>query len=1358
MKHPIRFLILVVTLLALPMLASAGSGNVNFPVPFGPNNTGTDFWVSFPTNWDSPGSYCRLYITSGVATRVIVTVGANNIATETTKPNDIITIDVPLSLAQVVSRTDRDPVPADANYPNRAIHITSDDPIVVYGINRVPFTTDGLLALPVNAIGREYVVASAPDITGNTIQKLPSQYVIVAPYDNTVVSIIQSTDTYGHQLGEAFTVTMNKGDVYSAMSSGPGGDLTGTYISASKPVAVMGGQTCTYLPDARYPACDHLCEELLPVESWGKFYHLVPFANRVKGDLIRIFSGGPDADIFINGSKIATLSRKGGLPGEAWLQLLEPDRRLMEISSNQPIYVAQYNNSQSYDGVATDPFYLTLTPVEQYQTALTFATPSSDYELNFVSIVCDSAAFDSLEIADAGTGDWQLAKSRFPSPAKRFPTLINGVPYVGVVFQIPSGTYQMRGPRPFAGYLYGFSSYDSYGYPLSVAVGNLSKPDTVAPEVTHTQDCDGNVTAQTTDYPNDDAIRTNLAVIRLVASSSFNYEFVDKSNEKFVPNMDRSTQYMLRVVDLSQDARAVVSISDGAGNVTFDTVTYTAFQVRLQPPTTEFGPMNIGAVVSKDLQLVNESDRPVSLEEVFLQLKDQGFEIVAPTGPLTLAPKQQIPVTVKFTATTTGFFRDSVGVRDTCGPRILAEVTATVGQPIIKVSDIDFGAWPVAAGAYTPPRTFEIKNAAADAGVLTVTGVVSGPSNAVFTLPNGLPAFPLMLAPGKTQTVRVDFDPAAVQPYSDAIVFSHNAGDDPQNDSVAVLTGEGIQADLIVTSQDWPRTRVGTQAEMKTITVKNLGNQAISIVGYTTSGDASDFDISGVDIARRSYQPGDTLDLNVRFTPTAIGDRQMQITFETNPEGSSPVVSTLHGIGVEPRLQTVDRDFGSMPVGGTEVELPVRFNLYDPFVDTVTITDFKLAGDPDFRYQLPAGVTLPLKLIPGENESIDVRGFFAAQQAGTRTATLTAVTLDGVDATSNWTGVGTTTQPTITHDYDPPTTCGPTQFDVTIRNSSSSQTLQVTDIQLSGTNPDFSLIGPNPNGSPILISPGGTEKIRIAFDPSTSGVATEQLIITNNSATPQYVIDLQATGNVETKATTTTALTSDKEVGNTTAFGHDVTAHVRIDDDLSGLGVTSYRVTLTYDTTKLRPRTDKIVVGNANPTGATATVNQTLSTPGVLVIDVTLPSELADNGELLSMPFSVTWEQDLMRSVSADVSVPDVGCMTIAPSDASIAVDPICGFSVRLIELTSSKYALDQNRPNPFNPVTTIRYSLGLDGPTKVLLYDASGNLVQTLVDEYQKPGVYEITLDASSLPSGMYYYRIVSGSWSSTRRMMIMQ
>jgi hypothetical protein len=85
-------------------------------------------------------------------------------------------------------------------------------------------------------------------------------------------------------------------------------------------------------------------------------------------------------------------------------------------------------------------------------------------------------------------------------------------------------------------------------------------------------------------------------------------------------------------------------------------------------------------------------------------------------------------------------------------------------------------------------------------------------------------------------------------------------------------------------------------------------------------------------------------------------------------------------------------------------------------------------------------------------------------------------------------------------------------------------------------------------------------------------------------------------------------------------------------------------------------------------------------------------------------------------------------------------------------------YSLSQNYPNPFNPSTTIQYSIPHSGHVSLVVYDLLGSAVSVLVDDEQSAGSYRVNFDAASLPSGIYYYRLESGSFSQTRNLVLIR
>ena len=91
-------------------------------------------------------------------------------------------------------------------------------------------------------------------------------------------------------------------------------------------------------------------------------------------------------------------------------------------------------------------------------------------------------------------------------------------------------------------------------------------------------------------------------------------------------------------------------------------------------------------------------------------------------------------------------------------------------------------------------------------------------------------------------------------------------------------------------------------------------------------------------------------------------------------------------------------------------------------------------------------------------------------------------------------------------------------------------------------------------------------------------------------------------------------------------------------------------------------------------------------------------------------------------------------------------------------DIVASSFALERNYPNPFNPTTTIEYSLGLSGPTKLMIYDVLGRELVKLVDEYRPAGTHKVVWNASSMPSGVYFYRLESSNFVRTQKMILMK
>jgi hypothetical protein len=96
--------------------------------------------------------------------------------------------------------------------------------------------------------------------------------------------------------------------------------------------------------------------------------------------------------------------------------------------------------------------------------------------------------------------------------------------------------------------------------------------------------------------------------------------------------------------------------------------------------------------------------------------------------------------------------------------------------------------------------------------------------------------------------------------------------------------------------------------------------------------------------------------------------------------------------------------------------------------------------------------------------------------------------------------------------------------------------------------------------------------------------------------------------------------------------------------------------------------------------------------------------------------------------------------------------------SVIASKSTPSYFMLEQNFPNPFNPSTIIRYQLLKQSYITLKVYDVLGREVAVLVNEEQSSGSHSAIFNAASLGSGIYFYRLTSGSNAETKKMQFIR
>ena len=142
----------------------------------------------------------------------------------------------------------------------------------------------------------------------------------------------------------------------------------------------------------------------------------------------------------------------------------------------------------------------------------------------------------------------------------------------------------------------------------------------------------------------------------------------------------------------------------------------------------------------------------------------------------------------------------------------------------------------------------------------------------------------------------------------------------------------------------------------------------------------------------------------------------------------------------------------------------------------------------------------------------------------------------------------------------------------------------------------------------------------------------------------------------------------------------------------------------------------------------------------------------------------LTWSQKFLQS-----SISDIYGSYLSPNGILYAVTLLDSYIFKNASIFTTGIntvsenvpvatRLRQNYPNPFNPVTNIKFDIAHTGFVKIVVYDVMGREVKTLVNERLHPGTYETTFDASSLTSGIYFYRLVSDEIQITKKCILLK
>jgi hypothetical protein len=536
----------------------------------GLTSSGTDFWVGFFPNQDSPGdtSLVELFLASTSADTALVTYDGRTQAWPLAA-NSVATINL---YGRGITNIPETPI-------DRSVHIQTHSPITVYGFFDVygfgsGGSPDGFLGLPTNSLGMEYYTLNYPEYD-NFAGMEHSEFLVIAPYDSTLVTITTKSHTLGangsmsHRIGDTWSVMLMRGESYLVQSSGLYSgidDLTGSHVTSTKPIAMMTGQQMADIPLTQ-PSADYLIEMEPSCDKWGTEYFEMPLAGRSQcGDYIRILSAEDSNVITANGTFLNTLNR-----GQ-WMEVpVVTTPQVYNSSNGKRFIVGEYAYSNHYlnDPAEIDPFFILLTGREGFEHTILFRTPDPAQGASFKNYLTILAPpTDMSQILINGK-----AATSYPSAGSAtFPGTTIGA--LRILLPDGSNSYVATSKALFGMYQYGISSYEGYGWPAGLALGARSN-DTLPPMQSVTASCDRyDVTISELRKPPEFTFTdSKIADMTMITQNgdprwpkaSYNYKFVVAADFRAG---DTVSSFTLTQIDPAKPAYAAVFVVDVNGNDT----------------------------------------------------------------------------------------------------------------------------------------------------------------------------------------------------------------------------------------------------------------------------------------------------------------------------------------------------------------------------------------------------------------------------------------------------------------------------------------------------------------------------------------------------------------------------------------------------------------------------------------------------------------------------------------------------------------------------------------------------------------------------------------------------------------------
>ena len=377
-------------------------------------------------------------------------------------------------------------LPIAANVPFvYQVSLYASDKTVLLGSNSEKASSDTFYGLPVQVLSEgeceEYLAVSTPSSpVGNSYNSI---VLVIGSQDNTTVIVTPTQDVtikasakgifHVHKMTVAKFV-LNKYGTLQILSPS---DLTGTKVKAYHPVAVYSGHECGRIPyNADAPGCDHMVEQLPPVNVWRHNYIAVPFLRRLDNSFVKVVVAEDDTlftAVCVDSAGTVVYNRTIGPmnTGDFYEQFVPADEYLY-ITSNKPLMVVHFITAKQLDEIG-DPSMIILPSTDNLVNNITFYSLDPDEEDKFIHFI-------SIIVPEEHSNPNFIILNDEPLNAQ--PPYLSTIletdfgRFVIYRLQLDAGYHTIRHSNPNGGFaltVYGLAEDTAYGYAPGLNQGML---------------------------------------------------------------------------------------------------------------------------------------------------------------------------------------------------------------------------------------------------------------------------------------------------------------------------------------------------------------------------------------------------------------------------------------------------------------------------------------------------------------------------------------------------------------------------------------------------------------------------------------------------------------------------------------------------------------------------------------------------------------------------------------------------------------------------------------------------------------------------------------------------------------------